>query len=399
MNRWVIVLIIGCLLPGLLGAGEAKRVPQEYLDSIVDDDPNPLPRGLAPGETVPVLDWSKFLSREAPSGTVRTPAEYEWNDGMLIRWGSFEPLLIQMTVAVTTGTDATVWVLVWSAGQQSSATADLSGAGADMDQVEFIIYDADSVWIRDYGPRFISENGTRTIIDHTYNRSRPDDDAFSDFLAPLWSEPQYDIPLVHGGGNFHLFSDGEAFMTELILNENSGLTAQDVEDLYMEYQGLDLTILPPFPQSYDWTQHIDMWMLPVADHEVIIGEYPVSDSEVHTVTEDAVTLLEGRGYTVHRTPGWSTGNWGTHYTYTNSVVLNDVVLACQFYGSYADQDAEAVATFEAVFPNRQIVPVDCSSIIGSSGAVHCIVMHVPNVTPPLFTDGFETGDTGAWAGE
>ena len=400
MNRWVIVVVIGCLIPGVIGAGEAKRVPQEYLDSIVDDDPNPLPRGLAPGETVPILDWSKFLSREAPSGTVRTPAEYEWNDGMLIRWGSFEPLLIQMTVAVTTGTDATVWVLVWSAGQQASATADLSGAGANMDQVEFIIYDADSVWIRDYGPRFVSENGTRTIIDHTYNRSsRPDDNAFSDFLAPLWSEPQYDIPLVHGGGNFHLFSDGEAFMTELILNENSGLTAQDVEDLYMDYQGLDLTILPPFPSWYDSTQHIDMWMLPVADREVIIGEYPVGDTEVHAVTEDAVTLLEGRGYTVHRTPGWRSGY---HYTYTNSVILNEVVLACQFANAnagFADEDAEALATFETIYPDRQIVPVDCSVVITWSGAVHCIVMHVPDVTPPLFADGFETGDTDAWVGQ
>ncbi|RLE35094.1 MAG: hypothetical protein DRJ61_03900, partial [Acidobacteria bacterium] len=331
------------------------------------------------------------------SGAVRTPAEYEHNDGMLIRWGWPDDLLTEMTVEVTTGTDATVWVLVWSASQQSSATAILSGAGADMDQVEFIIYYADSVWIRDYGPRFISEDSTRAIVDHTYNRNRPDDNAFPDFLAPLWSEPQYDIPLVHGGGNFHLFSDGEAFMTELILDENDGLSAQDVEDLYMDYEGVDLTIMPGFPTWYDSTQHLDMWMLPVANHEVIIGQYPTGDSQVHTITEDAVTLLEGRGYTVHRTPGWSSG--GTHYTYTNSVILNEVVLACQFQNGntgYADEDAEAVATFEAIYPDRQIVPVDCSGVITSAGAVHCIVMHVPNVTPSLFADGFETGDTSAW---
>lgn len=396
MRRWLIVVIIGCLIPGVIWAGEAKRVPQEYLDSIVDDDAKPLPRGLAPGETVPVLDWSKWLSREAPTGTIRTPAEYEFNDGMLIRWGWPDDLLTEMTVAVTTGTDATVLVLVWGVSQQSSATAVLSGGGADMDQVEFIIYDADSVWIRDYGPRFISQDGSRSIVDHTYNRSRPDDNAFPDFLAPLWSEPQYDIPLVHGGGNFHLFSDGEAFMTELIINENVGLSAQDIEDLYMDYQGLDLTIMPPFPSWYDTTQHIDMWMLPVADREVIIGEYPVSDTEVHTVTEDAVILLESRGYTVHRTPGWRSSY---HYTYTNSVVINEVVLACQFQNAnpaYADEDAAAVATFEAIYPDRQVVPVDCSDVITASGAIHCIVMHVPTVDPPLFADGFETGDTAGW---
>lgn len=399
MHRWVLVLVIGCLVPGLVFAGEAKRVPQEYLDSIVDDNPNPLPRGLAPGEKVPLFDWERFLQRTPPSGSVATPAEYEPNDGLFISWGSFNSLLTEMTVAITTGTDATVWILVSSSGTQASATATLSGAGADMNQVEFVLYNADSVWIRDYGPRFISEDGARAIVDHTYNRDfRPNDNLFPDHVASVWQEAQYDIPLVHGGGNFHLFGDGEAFMTELILNENTGLTRQEVEDLYMDYQGLDLTIMPPFPSWYDSTQHIDMWMLPVDDREVIIGEYPVSDTEVHTVTEDAVTLLEGRGYTVHRTPGWSSG--GTHYTYTNSVILNEVVLACQFQNAnsgYADEDAAAVATFEAIYPERQIVPVDCSSIINSSGAVHCIVMHVPNVDPPLFSDGFESGDTTWWS--
>ncbi len=142
-----------------------------------------------------------------------------------------------------------------------------------------------------------------------------------------------------------------------------------------------------------------MWMLPVADREVIIGEYPASDTEVHQITEDAVTLLEARGYTVHRTPGWSAG--GTHYTYTNSVVLNEIVLTCQFQNassSYADEDAAAVATFTTAFPDRQIVPVDCSQIIDYAGAIHCIVMHVPAVEQPLFVDGFETGDTQAWSG-
>ena len=399
MHRWIVIVFVGLLVPGLLGAGEITRVPQEYLESIVDDNPNPLPRGLAPDETVPLLGRADREGRTPPSGTVRTPAEYEVNDGMFISWGSFNSLLTDMTVAVTTGTEATVWIAVADASQQASAESTLNGAGADMDQVEFVTYSTDTVWMRDYGPRFIIEDGERAIVDHTYNRPRPSDDGFPDFISNLWSEPQYDIPLVHGGGNFHLFSDGEAFMTDLVLDENSGLTAEDVEDLYMDYEGVDLTIMPGFPTWYDSTQHIDMWMLPVADREVIIGEYPASDTEVHQITEDAVTLLEARGYTVHRTPGWSAG--GTHYTYTNSVVLNEIVLTCQFQNassSYADEDAAAVATFTTAFPDRQIVPVDCSQIIDYAGAIHCIVMHVPAVEQPLFVDGFETGDTQAWSG-
>ncbi len=394
----MIFLAVGCIIPGILWAGEAQKVPQEYLDSIVDDNPNPLPRGLAPGEMVPLFDWASRLPLAPPTGTTTTPAEYEGNDGLFISWGSYNALLTEVTVAVTTGTDASMWIVVPNPSVQASATSTLSGAGANLSQVEFITYNADSVWIRDYGPRFINEDHQRAIVDHTYNRSfRPNDNLFPDHVAASWGETQYDIPLVHGGGNFHLFGDGEAFMSALILNENPGLSAQEVEDLYMAYEGLDLTIMTPFPTWYDSTQHIDMWMLPVADQEVVIGQYPPSDTEVFAITEDAVTMLEGRGYTVHRTPGWSSG--GTHYTYTNSVVLNEIVLACQFQNasaSYADEDSAAVATFAAAFPNRQIVPVDCSGIIGASGAIHCIVMHVPSVEQSLFADGFETGDTTRW---
>jgi len=399
VRRALLPVMLGVLVIGLVGidvGAEVTIVPQSYLETITDDDPNPLPRGLAPGESVPILDVLKEL-RTPPDGTVQTPAEYEVNDGLLIRWGSFNSLLTAITVAVTTGTDATVWVVVWSASQQSSAESILLGAGADMTQVDFILFDTDTVWIRDYGPRFIDEDGDRAIVDHTYNRPRPNDNELPDHLAGLWNEAQYDIPLVHGGGNFHLFSDGEAFMSELILNENPGLSAQDVEDYYEQYQGLDLTILAPLPSWYDSTQHIDMWMLPVARREVVIGEYDPGDSQAHAVTEEAVTLLQSRGYTVHRTPGWRSG--GTHYTYTNSVILNDIVLTCQFENAspqYADEDAEALATFEAAFPGRTIVPVDCSTIIDYSGAIHCIVMHVPEVSAVVFSDGFESGDLSAW---
>jgi hypothetical protein len=183
-------------------------------------------------------------------------------------------------------------------------------------------------------------------------------------------------------------------MTELVLAENPALTAQQVEDLYAAYQGLDLTITDALPTWFDSTQHIDMWMLPVSDREVIIGEY-AAGTAANTVTEAWVTELQSRGYTVHRTPGWSAG--GTHYTYTNAVVFNDLVFISEFSG-YATENAQALAVYEAAFPDHQVIPVDCSDIIHSAGAIHCVVMHVPEVLPvPLFADGFESGDLAAWA--
>jgi len=178
-------------------------------------------------------------------------------------------------------------------------------------------------------------------------------------------------------------------MTRLIVNENPGLSEQQIKDYYLAYQGLDLTITEPFPSSFDSTQHIDMWMLPADEGRVIVSQYPNTGGVYgvpRQVSEDTAALLATRGKTVLRIGGWRGSN-GAHYTYTNAVVLNRSVLACQFNPAlYTSENANALAVFQQAFPNRQIVPINCEGIITLAGAIHCIVMHVPAV---LLRNGFE----------
>lgn len=396
---WAVVLAL-LVVAGAAGsahAQQARQVPREFLATIVDENPNPLPRGLSEAERgLPLPEFDPWTEFTPPTGAVSTPPEYAVNEGLLISWGSFNAILTELAVGITTGDPAAiVYIVVSGPSQQASATAVLQGAGADLGQVEFITYTTNSVWIRDYGPRFISEDGERAIVDHDYNRPRPLDDAFPDFLSALWGEPQYDLQLVHGGGNFHLYGDGEAFMTELVLDENPLLSEQEVIDLFAAYEGLQLEITPGFPDWYDSTRHIDMWMMPVRDREVIIGEYEPADGQPYTITEAMTAELAARGYTVHRTPGWRAG--GTHYTYTNAVVFNDLVFVSEFAG-YPAENAAALAVYQAAFPEHQVIPVDCTGIIGSAGALHCVVMHVPVVGVGLpFADGFESGDLASWS--
>ncbi len=317
--------------------------------------------------------------RAPPTGVVRCPAEYEPCAGLFMAWEGYTNILTEMTVSITNNDpSAKVWMVVDTASEQTSVYNSLNSAGAVMSRVEFIVRTTDTVWIRDYGPRFIFEDGLRAIIDHTYNRPRPNDNLLNDYVAALWGINQYDIPLTHGGGNFHLFSNGDAFMSTLILTENPGLTAQQVKDYYLAYQNVDLTIYTGFPTSFDSTQHIDMWMLPLGDYKVLIGQYASSTGQPYTITENAVADLTARGYTVYRTPGWNTG--GTHYTYTNSVFVNNRVFIPKFNVS---QDAQALAAFQAALPGYTIQQIDCTSIIGAAGALHCIVMHVPALVNPI----------------
>ena len=385
--------VLAIALVGLLGAAETnaqelRRADPAFLAQIVDDELT-LPRGFTPAERagwqLPDLTRVPLVP---PTGNVDTPAEYERNAGLLIRWGSQNALLTEMAVAMTTADpDMTLYVVVSSA-LQASAASTLSAAGTQMSRVQFIVGASDSVWIRDYGPRYIEDDGRRSMVDHVYNRPRPNDDAVPGLVAQQLSETRYEIPLAHGGGNFHLFEDGSAYMTRLIANENAGLSEQQIRDYYLAYQGLDVTLTDPLPTSFDSTQHIDMWMLPADDGRVIINEYPNTGgiySVPRQVTEDTASLLASRGKTVLRIGGWRASN--SHYTYANAVILNRTVLMCNFNG-FASENANALSVFQQAFPTRTIVPVDCTSIITLAGAIHCIVMHMPDVDR-LLRNGFE----------
>lgn len=368
-----------------------RQADPAYLATIVDDNPFPLPRGLAPWERS-IRSYEIRGATAPPEGYVRAQAEYEYNRGLFIRWGSFNSLLTLMVVPLTTADEPSkVWIAVTGSAQENSARSTLQGAGADLDYVEFVHQSCSgsncSVWMRDYGPRFIDNDGFLAISDHTYNRpARTQDNAFPTLVSSQWSIPLFDIGLTHGGGNFHLFRNRDAFMTRLIANENPGVNAATIIQRYADHQGLNLTLTDPFPSSYDSTQHIDMWMLPVGDDKVIIGEYAAGEGGgvPRAVTEATAADMASRGYTVYRTPGWRAS--GAHHTYTNSVIVNKTVLVCQFNG-YAAQNAQAVAVFEEAMPYHDIVPINCSDIIGLSGAIHCIVMHVPEVV--LFRDTFD----------
>jgi agmatine deiminase len=370
------------LLPLLAQAHKPPRIADPAYLATLHDDGSQLPRGLAPFESVPGY-LRPQMPAEAPGGHVRAIAEYEGTAGILINWGDNDAIHTEMVVPLTTADPpADVWVVVLDPSEQQQAGITLANGGADLAHVHFITAPTDSVWIRDYGPRFVAHEGTRAIIDHIYNRPRPLDDLIPGVIGTDWNEPVYELPLVHGGGNFHLFRDREAFMTRLIVNENPGVSEDEIRADFRAYEGLDVTLFDPFPQTFDATQHIDMWMLPLADSKVLIGQYDASEAGgvPKTVTDTAASELSSRGYTVYRTPGWS--NSGTHYTYANSVIVNQIVLICRFDG-YPTENAQALATYQQALPDSDIVPVNCSDIIHLSGAIHCIVMHVPDL---LFRD-------------
>lgn len=387
---------------------QASRGPILEDGRLVYPEGADIPRSMTPAER----EYLRLHPRQAnpfsdrvggvcPPGPIACPGEYAPSQGILMAWeGSTAQnnILATMCRHITTTGAADAYVVVDTAGEQTSASTTISNAGANMSRVKFFVRGTDSIWIRDYGPRFIyigtrnvpGQGAVRGIVDHEYNRPRPNDDAFPAWFGPSGFATKkfgvYDLGMVHGGGNYHLDSVGRSFATQLIENENNGLSASDIVNTWSDFQNVNTTIMPAFPTSVDSTQHIDMWMQIISDNRVIISDWPNNvGSTQDVICDNAATQLAGMGYTVFRVPARSLS--GIHFTYANMVICNNLVLLPTYANTTmtnAGHNAQALAAVQQAFDfdgngtsDKTIVQVPCDVLASSAGVMHCIVMHVP----------------------
>ncbi len=379
------------LVDGELVYPEGARVPRHMTDlerAWWEANPPVLPRG----------------SEIPPTTDVRTVAEYEPMEGILLAWKTWgsasETVVKEIARQITTNAasgGAKVYMVVDSTAWQSTAQTALSSYGVNMSRVEFVVRPLNSIWIRDYGPRYVFIGQVRAIVDHVYNRPRPLDDVFPSHFASVKSHPFYQHQLIHGGGNYHLDANGSGYATQLIWNENTSLTHDQIHDIWADYQNIDTHIFPPFPTSVDSTQHIDMWMQVVADDKVVISDWPNnSGSTQDVICDNAAVFMANRGYTVHRVPARLVS--GTHYTYTNVVMCNNLVLIPSYTNtSVSPHNATALAAWQAAMPGKTIVQINSQAIVTSAGVMHCIVMHVPRnlggFNPTAYLENLRGGET------
>ena len=358
------------------------------------------PRFETPAEAArkvepPAFNKSALENSPAALGArVYTPAEYDEMEAIFIAWEGWYPELTDLVVEITTNQAGDVWVVCDLPGEinaQNGPRNVLTNAGADMDRVHFFVARTDTVWIRDYGPRIVymgvNEDGTggvRAIVDHTYNiLSRTNDDYSPVLLAEQLDWPIFTIPLRHGGGNYHLSSAKEgalpppSFATRLIVNENGNLTEDEIIAAWRDFQNVETVITQALPRFVDGTQHIDMWMQVTGPRTVVISEWIFEpDSNWGQTCEQQAAAMEADGWTVYRTPAMRFG--GTHYTFTNMVMMNGVTLIPQYdHPTVAQYNDDALAILQQAMPDRQVIPVPAEDIVWAAGVFHCVVMHVP----------------------
>lgn len=351
-----------------------------------------IPRSLTPTERAwierhPLGTNPDRAVTPPPVGPIQCVAEYEPMDGICLSWAgsaSWLSIVAQMAARITTDGNAIAYVGI-TASSLANATSQISAQGANMSKVQFVDIARDSIWIRDYGPRYCYEGNVRVITDHEYNRPRPNDNLHPDAFAAIKGHKLYSIgigaqQLVHGGGNFHLDANNRGYATQLINNENPWFTQTQIEGLWNTYQGLNMTITQPFPTSVDATQHIDMWMQILGDNKVMISDWPLNPGSTQdNICDSTATLMAGQGFTVTRVPAFSVS--GTHYTYTNTVICNNLLLLPTYTNTTVVNNngntLSLAAWTSALGPSYTIRQVPCQAIVTAAGVMHCIAMHVP----------------------
>ncbi len=364
------------------------------------DEGVPYPRYATPQEKAWMAENPILLPEgpyTIPVGPLTAPGEYAPADGIIQAYeywessSAFATLQRTMIREITSTGQGKSYVVFDTASEQSGQLPGiLSYPGVVAANVVPLVRPTDTIWLRDYGPRYTYEGNVRVISDHTYNiLSRTNDNNMPPAFATLKRHAIYTMPLVHGGGNYHLNSVGQGFATQLIVNENPGLGTNGVINMWLQHWGPQTIITQQFPFSVDGTGHIDMWMQIVGDNKVILSDFlnnpgTTQDNICETwATRMAAGDLDGNGvpestpWQVYRTPARNLS--GTHYTYTNMVMCNNLAMIPLYTNAtISPWNSQALTAYQnALGPSYNVVQVNCDVIVPLAGVMHCIVMHVP----------------------
>ncbi len=331
----------------------------------------------------------------APPGVVRTPAEWEPMQSVIITWQGFNSILSEIVKYLKDDVEVII-----VCDNMSNVKTYLGNKGIDYSEnVSFYEIPSNSLWVRDYGPNsgYLEETGELVWIDWIYNRPRYKDDQVPQQLGAFLNIPVYETStapedLVNTGGNFMADGLGTAFSSDLVLDENgannqygtSNHSEVAVDSIMNQYMGIDEYIkMEALP--YDLIHHIDMHMKLIDEETILVGEYPEGIADGPQIEANIQYILDqyqtayGRPFNIKRIPmppgpDGNYPNQGDDYrTYANALIANSTIIVPTYTEEY---DTTALRIWSELMPGYNVQGINCNQIIPLSGALHCITKEV-----------------------
>jgi agmatine deiminase len=337
----------------------------------------------------------------------RLPAEWEPHEATWLSWpykeaswpGKIEtifPVYAQMVTALARS--ETVHINVNDEAMEAKARRFLDGAQAAGD-IRFHRYPTNDAWCRDHGAIILTHRdgrgakAPRVAIDWEYNawgNKYPPHDL--DNLIPSRMADTLGIPsrkggMVLEGGSIESNGAGLLLTTEGCLlnpNRNPNLSRNQIETRLLEMLGVEKVLwLGEGIVGDDTDGHVDDLTRFVGPRTVVTAiEDDPSDANFAPLREnlrrlEAMTDLDGRSletvpipmpppvvYEGQRLPA----------SYANFYIADTVVLLPTYNHP---NDEVARSTLARLFPDREVIGLDCMDLIWGLGAFHCLTQQVP----------------------
>jgi agmatine deiminase len=284
----------------------------------------------------------------------------------------------------------------------STAHADhvrtLLAPSADLAAVSFEIIPTNDAWCRDHGAIFVHDAaGHLTALDFGFNAwggKYPPfdlDNAVPPQMAARLGIPVVQVDHILEGGSIDVNGAGVLLTTEQCLlnpNRNPGRTRAEIEDLLARYLGAShIFWLGDGIVGDDTDGHVDDITRFVAEDLVVtVMEPDRKDANHRPLAENRerlkdLRLADGRRPRIIELPMPTPvyhGDQRLPASYANFYIGNGVVLVPVFGCAH---DASALDLLTACFPDREVVGIDCRSVVVGLGTLHCLSQQVPAIAP------------------
>ena len=257
---------------------------------------------------------------------------------------------------------------------------------------------SNDTWARDHGfITLVDDDGHARLLDFCFNGWGA---KFPSELDNAINRRLYDEGKVKGeyidcldfvleGGSIESDGQGTVFTTSgclLAPNRNQPMTKSEIEQRLKKELCAERIIWIDYGNltGDDTDGHIDTLVRICPDNTLLyIGcDDPCDEqfADLHLMEEQLKTLRtrDGKPYRLLKLPmprPIYEREERLPATYANFLVINGAVL-CPTYAQH-DLDAEALHLIGKAFPQREIIGIDCRSIIRQHGSLHCCTMQFP----------------------
>ncbi|MDR1760282.1 MAG: agmatine deiminase family protein [Fibrobacter sp.] len=261
-------------------------------------------------------------------------------------------------------------------------------------KLNFIPIATDDIWIRDYGPLFVKNGGKTELAEFQFNawgeKFPPweNDNLVPSKMANLEQRPLKSVPYIFEGGAIEINDDGLGISTlDCIIgkNRNKKEDLARIRKAICTALGLrDLIILPQGLHGDHTDGHIDNVARFVSTTQIVIAAEADPESPNHAILKENAYLLktwlrrhyENRAQvdTIALPPQNKLESEVLPASYMNFIFANGALI---FPLYHSDFDGAAREYFTRVFPDREVIGIDCTTVIEEGGSLHCMSKQEP----------------------